>query len=194
MKAKRHVNVQWLLAYPGVQSLAHCSSYYITTTDQTTCNHQSRFLLTMPYFMALSLVIRFVTFSNLTYTVCRLESWQYHYLVNLTLPNAKLSPSYIRTIHPRENMSSEVWIWNKLVVSHTLGLQFEPSVTSSSGQPTNHSRVLIQCNRWNCPRNAREIALTSLVRPKLEYASAARNRFSKKDISALKRIQHKAAR
>ena len=36
----------------------------------------------------------------------------------------------------------------------------------------------------------REIAYTSLVQPKLEYASAARNRFSKKDISALKRIQH----
>ena len=53
---------------------------------------------------------------------------------------------------------------------------------------------IIKCNRWNCPQNVREIAYTSLVWPKLEYASAARNRFSKKRyISALKRVQHKAA-
>ena len=52
----------------------------------------------------------------------------------------------------------------------------------------------IQRNLWHCPRNIKEIAYTSLVRPKLEYASAAWDPFLKKDISALERVQHKAAR
>ena len=43
---------------------------------------------------------------------------------------------------------------------------------------------------WNCPKNVKEIAYT----PKLEYASTAWDPFLKKEISALERVQHKAAR
>ena len=68
VKAKHPVNVRWLLAYPRVQSLAHCSSYfYIRPTFQTTCNHQLGFLQLMPYFMALLQAMQTVTFFNLTY-------------------------------------------------------------------------------------------------------------------------------
>ena len=82
------------------------------------------------YFTPLSLAMRTVTFFNLTYEDLNpgsiIGKW------SLILPNAKLLPSHIRTIHPRENMSSVVESWNRLIASHTLGL---PSVTSSSGQP-----------------------------------------------------------
>ena len=53
---------------------------------------------------------------------------------------------------------------------------------------------LLQRNLWNCPNKVIEIAYTSLVRPKLEHASAAWDPFLKKDISALERVQRKAAR
>ena len=52
----------------------------------------------------------------------------------------------------------------------------------------------IQRNLWNCPKNVKEIAYTSLIRPTPEYASAAWPPFLTKDISALERVQRKAAR
>ena len=52
----------------------------------------------------------------------------------------------------------------------------------------------IQRNLWNCPKNVKEIAYTSLVRLQLKYASAAWDPFLKKDVSALERVQRKAAR
>ena len=53
----------------------------------------------------------------------------------------------------------------------------------------NKSLGTIQRNLWNCPKNVKEIVYTSLVR----YASAAWDPFLKKDISALERVQRKAA-
>ena len=53
---------------------------------------------------------------------------------------------------------------------------------------------LIQRNLWNCPKNVEEIAYTSRGGTKLEYASAAWDPSLKKDISALERVQRKAAR
>ena len=53
---------------------------------------------------------------------------------------------------------------------------------------------LIKRNLWNCPRKVRETAYTSIVRPKLEYASASWDPHYKKDISTLERVQRKAAR
>ena len=53
---------------------------------------------------------------------------------------------------------------------------------------------LIKRNLWDCPRKVRETAYTSIVRPKLEYASASWDPHYKKDISTLERVQRKAAR
>ena len=69
-----------------------------------------------------------------------------------------------------------------------------PEIVSMIAAKANKSLGTIQRNLWNCSKNVKEIAYTSLVRPKLEYASAAWDPFLKKDISALERVQRKAAR
>ena len=65
---------------------------------------------------------------------------------------------------------------------------------SMTAAKANKSLGTIQRNLWKCPKNVKEIAYTFLVRPKLEYASAPWDPFLKKDISALERVQRKAAR
>ena len=139
-------------------------------------------LRTMLYFTAI--------FFNLTYAVqnpgCIIGKW------SLILSNPKLLPSHIRTIHPRENMSSVVQSWNRLIASRTL-LKLSAHVSMTAAKP-NKQLGTIQRDLWNCPKNVKEIAYTFLVRPKLEYASAAWDPFLKKDTSALERVQRKAAR
>ena len=65
---------------------------------------------------------------------------------------------------------------------------------SSISSKASRSLGLIKRNLWNCPTKVRETAYTSIVRPKLEYASALWDPHYKKDISTLKRFQRKAAR
>ena len=78
VKAKHPVNVQWLLAYPRVQSLAHCSSYYIRPTFQTTCNHQLGFLQLMHLLCSIVAGDADCDLLQSDLHVCRLESWQYY--------------------------------------------------------------------------------------------------------------------
>ena len=68
------------------------------------------------------------------------------------------------------------------------------SPCSKTAAKANKSLGTIQRNLWNCPKDVKEIAYTSLVRPKLAYARAAWGPFLKKDISALERVQRTAAR
>ena len=49
-------------------------------------------------------------------------------------------------------------------------------------------------NFWNCPREIKEITYKTIVRPKLEYASAAWDPYLKKDIAKVEKVQRKAAR
>ena len=65
---------------------------------------------------------------------------------------------------------------------------------SSIASKASRSLGLIKRNLWNCPRKVGERVYTSIVRPKLEYASASRDPHYKKDISTLERVQRKAAR
>ena len=65
---------------------------------------------------------------------------------------------------------------------------------SMTAAKANKSLGTIQRNLWNCPKSVKEVAYTSLVRPKLEYTSVAWDPFLEKDISALERVQFKEAR
>ena len=53
---------------------------------------------------------------------------------------------------------------------------------------------MMKRNLWNCPKRIKEIAYTSIVRPKLEYASAVWDPHLKKDIASLDRVQRKVSR
>ena len=61
---------------------------------------------------------------------------------------------------------------------------------------TNANRTLglMRRNFWNCPREIKEITYKTIVRPKLEYASAAWDPYLKKDIAKVEKVQRKAAR
>ena len=48
-----------------------------------------------------------------------------------------------------------------------------PEHISSISSKASRSLGLIKRNLWNCPRKVRETVYTSIVRPKLEYASAS---------------------
>ena len=129
----------------------------------------------MLYVTALSLAMRTVTFFNLTYEGLNpgsiIGKW------SLILPNAKLLPSHIRTIHPRENVFCGVELeqvdsfpYLGVTISNKLKWSAHVSLTAAKA---NKSLGTIQRNLWNCPKNVKEIAYTSLVRLKLGYASAA---------------------
>ena len=58
------------------------------------------------------------------------------------------------------------------------------------------SRVLgmMKRNLWNFPKKVKEIAYTTIVRPKLEYACAALDPYLQNHTTSLERVQRKAAR
>ena len=49
-------------------------------------------------------------------------------------------------------------------------------------------------NLWNCPKKVKETVYMAIVRPRLEYTSAAWDPHLQKDIDSIKRVQQKAAR
>ena len=65
---------------------------------------------------------------------------------------------------------------------------------SSNSSKASRSLGLINRNLWNCHRKVHETAKTSIVRPKLEYASVLWDPHYEKDISTLERVERKAAR
>ena len=80
-----------------------------------------------------------------------------------------------------------------LGITLTSKLKWDQHVSSVSSKP---SKVLgvVRRNLHICPRSVRETAYKTLVRPALEYGSAAWDPYYDKDIKKLERVQRKAAR
>ena len=53
---------------------------------------------------------------------------------------------------------------------------------------------MLRTSQWDCSQDVKEIAYTTLVRPKVKYASQAWDPSFKKDIASIERVQRKAAR
>ena len=72
-------------------------------------------------------------------------------------------------------------------------LKFSEHVSNTANKA---SKVLgmAQRNFWNCPQTVRETVYTTIIRPKLEYASVAWDPHYKKDIRTLEMVQRKGAR
>ena len=129
----------------------------------------------------------------------RLESWQYHWqmefspskckTVTISHKNNPLQRKYVFCGVELEHVDSFPYLG--VTISNKLKWSAHVSITAAKASK---SLGTIQRSHWNCPKNVKEIASTSLVRPKLEYASAAWDPFLKKDISALEMVQRRAAR
>ena len=129
----------------------------------------------------------------------RLESWQYHWQMEFYLSKCKVATISHNSNPPQRKIVlcgvelEQVDSFPYLGVTITYKLKWSAHVSMTAAK-ANKSLGTIQRNLWNCPKNVKEIAHTSQVRPKLEYASVAWDPFLKKDISALERLQRKAAR
>ena len=76
-------------------------------------------------------------------------------------------------------------------LSNTLNWTNQTKVASTKAQ---HTLGVIRRNLNKCPTHIKAVAYTSLVRPILEYASAAWDPHSQNNINTLERIQRQAAR
>ena len=131
--------------------------------------------------------------------LCRLESWQYHWQMEFNPSKCKIvTISHKNNPPQRKNVFCGVELeqvdsFPYFGVSTSNKLKWSAHVSMTAAK-ANKSLDTIQRNLWICSKNVKEIAYTSLVRLKLEYASAAWDPLFKKDINALERVQRKAAR
>ena len=79
-----------------------------------------------------------------------------------------------------------------LGITLTSKLKWDQHVSSVSSKASKVLGVVRQ-NLHICPRSVRETAYKTLVRPTLEYGSAAWDPYYDKDIKKLERVQRKAA-
>ena len=123
-------------------------------------------------------------------SLVRLDKW------SLILPNAKLLPSHIRTIHPRENVfcGEELekvgsFPYLRVTISNKHKWSAHVSMTAAKA---NKSLGTIQRNLWNCSKNVSNyIYIPSTTEAGI--CKCGLDPFLKKHISALERVRCKAA-
>ena len=116
----------------------------------------------------------------------RLESWQYHWKMEFNPSKCKTV-----TISHKNNPPQRKYVFCGVELEQVDSFQYLGVTISNKlkwsahvsmiAAKANKSLGTIQRNLWNCSKNVKEIAYTSVVRPKLEYASAAWDQFLKKE-------------
>ena len=122
---------------------------------------------------------------NLQEDLNKLEIWQYEWQMqfnplkcNIICISNKQSPPQ-RTYFFCGSKLEQVDTASYLGITVNSKLKWSQRISSISSKAS-RSLGLIKRNLWNCPRKVRETAYTSIVPPKLEYASASWTHTTKK--------------
>ena len=129
----------------------------------------------------------------------RLEQWQTIWQMNFNPAKCKVICFSIKRDPPKKVYKLCGVILEEVQSIPYLGLTLDKKLKWSNhiqNITTNANRTLglMRRNFWNCPREIKEITYKTIVRPKLEYASAAWDPYLKKDIAKVEKVQRKAAR
>lgn len=129
----------------------------------------------------------------------KLEQWQYKWQMDFNPSKCKVVCFSTKKDPPQKTYElcgvalEEVKYTSYLGVTldHKLkwGRHIQDITTKS-----NSTLGVMKRNLWNCPQEVKEIAYRTIVRPKLEYASASWDPYYKKDIVKVESVQRKAAR
>ncbi|CAB4025778.1 Hypothetical predicted protein, partial [Paramuricea clavata] len=131
--------------------------------------------------------------------LCKLEEWQDRWQMEFNSTKCK-----VMCITTKKNIIKKQYMFCGQILEEVedhpyLGVMFDNKMKWSShiSNTTRKANVVlhvIKRNLWNCPRDVKEVAYKSLVRPTLEYASTAWDPYYKKDVAAVERVQRSAAR
>ncbi|CAB3989347.1 vascular endothelial growth factor receptor 2-like, partial [Paramuricea clavata] len=137
--------------------------------------------------------------SQVVADLCKLEEWQDRWQMEFNSTKCK-----VMCITTKKNIIKKQYMFCGQILEEVenhpyLGVMFDNKMKWSShiSNTTRKANVIlhvIKRNLWNCPRDVKEVAYKSLVRPTLEYASTAWDPYYKKDVAAVERVQRSAAR
>ena len=110
--------------------------------------------------------------------LCKLEEWQDRWQLEFNPTKCK-----VMCITTKKNTVKKQYVFCGQILEEVenhpyLGVMFDSKMKwsshiSNSTRKANVVSNIMKRNLWNCPRDVKEVAYKSLVRPKIEYASAA---------------------